>query len=52
MLKICKNSIQCKGEVYVLEFDSIRFLDPESVGLDTRIKAVVQLEAEIWRKVI
>ena len=38
--------------IYVLEFDSIRFLSPENVGLDTKIKALVQLEAEIWRKVI
>ena len=51
----CKKKLkkkQHKCEVYVLEFDSIRFPDPENVGLDTKIKALVQLEAEIWRKVI
>ena len=48
--KNCKKQHKC--EVYVLEFDYIRFLDPENVGLDTKIKALVQLEAENWRKVI
>ena len=39
-------------EVQALEFDSIRFVDPENIGLDTKNKTLGQLGAEILRKVI